>query len=75
MRGSWSGCKVDEDTLVHSVEPREQKAAGEGNISEYKKANKTTAKEEKRHSMYLQQQQTSHSAVQPQLAPAGGAPC
>jgi hypothetical protein len=43
MRRSSSGCKVDEDTLVHSVEPREQKAAGEGNISEYKKANKTTA--------------------------------
>jgi hypothetical protein len=43
MRGSLSGCKVDEDTLVHAVEPREQKVAGEENISEYKKANKTTA--------------------------------
>jgi hypothetical protein len=28
---------------VHSVEPREQKAAEEKNISEYKKASKTTA--------------------------------
>jgi hypothetical protein len=34
MRGSLSGCKVEEDTLVHSVEPREQKVAEEENISE-----------------------------------------
>jgi hypothetical protein len=40
MRGSSSGSKVDEDTLVHSIEPREQKAAGEGNISKCKKASK-----------------------------------
>jgi hypothetical protein len=75
MRGSSSGCKVDEDTLVHSVEPREQKAAKEENMSEYKKASKTTAEEEEMYSVYLQQQQTSYSAIQPQLAPAGGAPC
>jgi hypothetical protein len=43
MRESLSGCKIDEDTLVRSEEPKEQKAAGEENISEYKKANKTTA--------------------------------
>jgi hypothetical protein len=46
MRGSSPGCKVDEDTLVHSVEPRKQKAAEEGNISKYKKSSKTTAEEE-----------------------------
>jgi hypothetical protein len=63
MRGSSSGCKVDEDTLVHSVEPREQKAAEEENMSEYKKASKTATKEEERYSVYLQQQQTSYSAV------------
>jgi hypothetical protein len=34
MRGSLFGFKVDEDTLVHSVEPREKKAAEEENISE-----------------------------------------
>jgi hypothetical protein len=43
MRGSLSGCKINEDTLVRFEEPREQKAVGEENISEYKKANKTTA--------------------------------
>jgi hypothetical protein len=55
MRGSSSGCRVNEDTLVHSVEPREQKAAKEENISKYKRASKTTAEAEERHSMYLQQ--------------------
>jgi hypothetical protein len=48
MRGSSSGCKVDEDTLVHSVEPREQKVAEEENISEYNKASETIAEEEKK---------------------------
>jgi hypothetical protein len=53
MRGSLSGCKIDEDTLVHSVEPREQKAAKEENISEYKKASKATSEEKERYSTYL----------------------
>jgi hypothetical protein len=39
---------------VHFVEPREQKAAEEDNISEYKKASKTIAEVEERYSMYLQ---------------------
>jgi hypothetical protein len=44
MRGSLSGCKVDVDSLVYSVEPRKQTAAGEECISKYKKASKSTAR-------------------------------
>jgi hypothetical protein len=73
MRGSLFGGKVDKDTLVRAVESREQKAAEEENIGEYKKASKTMAEEEK-YSIYLRQQQTSCSAAQPQLASSGGAP-
>jgi hypothetical protein len=74
MRGSLFGGKVDKDTLVHSVESRGQKAAEEENIGKYKKASKTTAEEEEKYSIYLQRQQTSCLAAQPQLAPSGGAP-
>jgi hypothetical protein len=74
MRGSLFSGKVDKDTLVHSVESREQKAAEEENIGAYKRASKITAEEEEKYSTYLQQQQTSCSAAQPQLAPSGGAP-
>jgi hypothetical protein len=34
MRGSLFGGKVDKDTLVRSVKPREQKATEEENIGE-----------------------------------------
>jgi hypothetical protein len=74
MSGSLIGGKVDKDTLVRSEESRGQKVAEEENIGEYKKASKTTAEEEEKYSMYLQRQQTSCSAAQPQLAPSGGAP-
>jgi hypothetical protein len=73
MRGSLFGGKVDKDTLVCSVESREKKAAEEENIGEYKRASKTMA-EEGKYIIYLQQQQTSCSAAQPQLAPSRGAP-
>jgi FtsZ-interacting cell division protein ZipA len=74
MRGSLFDGKVDKDTLVRSVEPREHKAAEEENIGEQKKASKTTTEEDEKHRIYLQQQQISCSAAQPRLAPSGGAP-
>jgi hypothetical protein len=40
---------------VHSVKSREQKAAEEENIGEYKKASEITAEEEEKYSIYLQQ--------------------
>jgi hypothetical protein len=75
MRGSLFGGKVDNDTLVHSKKSREQKTAEEESIGEYKTASEITAEEEEeKYSIYLQQQQTSCSAAQPQLAPSEGAP-
>jgi hypothetical protein len=74
MSESLFGGKVDKDILVRSVESREQKAAEEENIGEYKRESKTMVEEEEKYSIYLQQQQTSCSAAQPQLALSGGAP-
>jgi hypothetical protein len=74
MRGSLFGGKVNNDTLVHSKKSREQKTAEEESIGEYKTSSEITAEEEEKYSIYLQQQQTSCSAAQPQLAPSEGAP-
>jgi hypothetical protein len=47
MRGSLSGCKVDEDTSVNSAKPRKQKTTEEEYISKYKKASKSTKRKRK----------------------------
>jgi hypothetical protein len=73
ITGSSSGCRVDKDTLVHSVQQRDREIAGKENISKCKKA--TSVEEEDKMSMYLQQQQTSCATAQPWLALAGDALC
>jgi hypothetical protein len=71
MRGSLSGCKVDEDTSVYSAKPRKQKTTEKEYISKHKRM----SKRKERYITYLQQQQTLSSAAQSRPVLAGGAPC
>jgi hypothetical protein len=42
MRGSSSGCKVDEHTSVYSAKPRKQKTSEKEYISKHKRVSKST---------------------------------
>jgi hypothetical protein len=69
-----SGCNVDADTSLYSAKLGKQQTAEKKYMSKQKKG-KEIGKMQESYSMYLQQQQTSGSAAQPRLVPAGGAPC